>query len=147
MKYPPANVATRTVPRNRPRRRLVSPVARLAAAAATLAALTIGVVTIRSATADASNACSYRNFCAWQDPGYGGSRAQWYGYSEWWPAYIRNDESSVRNASPDYTVRVFSAYSFSGTYLYCTPAGHSYGTMGTPNNGASHNWFSGAYNC
>lgn len=76
-----------------------------------------------------------------------GAFGKWYGNSSNWPGVggymdggIENNDSSARNTSISYSVRVYK-YQYYGTYLYCVPRGVARNNpVGTADNGSSHTW-------
>lgn len=83
--------------------------------------------------------CVVLDFCAWTLQSYGGTMWSWYGQDSDWPSVIDEDESSLRNRSTTYYVRVYDFTGY-GTMLYCTPPNSSYTSLGHPNDGNSHTW-------
>lgn len=127
---------------------------RLAAVAVVMAAAV--ALHAGEASADSPTCASPGYFCAWSGIGFGtdssGAFGQWYGDSSNWPGAggfmdggIENNDSSVRNTSTGYRVRVFK-YQGHGTQIYCVSAGVGYNLAATgrpADNGSSHVWNSG----
>ncbi|MGW5613021.1 peptidase inhibitor family I36 protein [Streptomyces sp. NPDC003877] len=114
----------------------------LLAAALLLAAGTPFTTAAPAAAAD----CPSGHFCAWENAGFQGQRANWHGDDGWWESFIADTDSSWANHGIEGPgipahVQVFEDAGQRGDMTLCLAPGQEVDYNGVANDrGDSHRW-------